>query len=796
MNVYDLQGCSSNQSLGSPKYTGEEAAWRRVGVVNDLAPGVVFPRSVSAGPPSVVNMWNRLLPLLTLLLIPVGPAWSQRAQSPADPEGLRPAILDAGRRTMVAEPMPEGERIVLDGVLDEPVWQRTAPARDFIQQDPVLGGTPTERTEVRIAFTGTALYMGVICYDSEPDLLLGNTMKRDELLSADDRFMWTMDPFLDQQNGYFFEMNPSGLMADQLLSPAGSNRDWDGIWNAKVHRSELGWTLEIEIPFRTISFDPGAPAWGINFQRTVRRKNEENLWTGYLRNQGLRRLEYGGLLTGITDVSRGVGLDVVPYVAGSLFDAPGADEPQARDGTADVGVDLSYNLTPSLRANLTVNTDFAETEADQRLVNLTRFPLFFPEKRSFFLDGATLFDFFREFTPVRPFFSRRIGLDEEGQPQPILIGSKLIGQAGAEDVGLLYVRTDETATAAGEDFAVARLRHRFWAQSYVGAIYTGRHTRREASDDLHTAGGDFRLATATFRGDQNLELSGFFLWNTNPLDTGESSAHAVRIGLPNDPWDVSVSARSLGENVDPAVGFVRRTGFRDYNPRIAFVPRPASHPWIRLFRFELFTNFITDMDNRWLTRNIQWKVLGIDTHSQDTVAFSIWPQFERLQDDFEISDGVVLPEGEEYSFTRFQVQGQTANRRVLATNVSYVWGSFFSGDHRELTIGANVRPLPGVRVQLQGEWNDVSLPEGSFDTQVYRVISDTQFNPWVFVVNTLQYDSVSDRLGWQARFRWTFRAGNDLFVVYTQNWVNEPVLDRFITQDRRAATKLVYTQRF
>ena len=269
---------------------------------------------------------------------------------------------------------------------------------------------------------------------------------------------------------------------------------------------------------------------------------------------------------------------MAPYVAGSLFDAPGADEPQARDGTADVGVDLSYNLTPSLRANLTVNTDFAETEADQRLVNLTRFPLFFPEKRSFFLDGATLFDFFREFTPVRPFFSRRIGLDEEGQPQPILIGSKLIGQAGTEDVGLLYVRTDETATAAGEDFAVARLRHRFWAQSYVGAIYTGRHTRREASDDLHTAGGDFRLATATFRGDQNLELSGFFLWNTNPLDTGESSAHAVRIGLPNDPWDVSVSARSLGENVDPAVGFVRRTGFRDYNPRIAFVPRPASHP--------------------------------------------------------------------------------------------------------------------------------------------------------------------------------------------------------------------------
>jgi hypothetical protein len=730
------------------------------------------------------------------LLIPVGPAWSQGARPPADPEDFQTAIPDTGRRRMVAERMSEDERIVLDGILDESVWQRAEPATDFIQQDPVLGGTPTERTEVRIAFNRTTLYMGVMCFDSEPHLLLGNTMKRDDTLGSDDRFMWTMDPFLNQQNGYFFEMNPSGLMADMLLSPAGSNRDWDGIWNAKVRRSELGWALEIEIPFRTISFDPDATGWGINFQRTVRRKNEENVWTGYLRNQGLRRLEFGGLLTGITDVSQGFGLDVVPYVAGSVFEAPGAAEPQNLDGSADVGVDLIYNLTPGLRANLTVNTDFAETEVDQRLVNLTRFPLFFPERRDFFLDGATLFNFYAPFTPVRPFFSRRIGLDEEGQQQPITVGSKLIGQVGSEDIGVLYVHAGETATAAGEDFAVARLRHRFWAQSSVGAIYTGRYTRGEVTDDLHTAGLDFRLATATFRGGQNLDVTGFFLWNTNPLGTGENFAQGARIGLPNDPWNVSFSVESLGENVDPAVGFVQRTGLRNYNPRISFTPRPVGHPWIRRFEFEFFSNFITGMDNQWLTRNIGWKVIGIDTHSQDGIEFTIRPQFERLEEDFEISDGVVLAEGEQYTFVRYQVGAQTADRRMVATDASYEWGGFFSGSRREFTIGANLRPRSGVRVQLEGEWNAVSLAEGSFDTQVYRVISDTQFNPWIFVVNTLQYDSVSDRLGWQARFRWTLTPGNDLFVVYTHNWVNEPVLDRFVTQDRRAATKLVYTKRF
>jgi hypothetical protein len=739
---------------------------------------------------SLPFIYRQLVFVLTLLLISIGTAWSQEAQTSNNTRG---ETLNPERRTMLAEQMKEGEQIVLDGVLDEPVWKRTVPANNFIQQDPVLGGTPTEQTEVHIAFNSTTLYMGVICYDSEPDLLLGNTMKRDEFLSADDRFMWTMDPFLDQQNGYFFEMNPSGLMADQLLSSAGSNRNWDGIWNAQVKRSELGWTIEIQIPFRTISFDPDAQEWGINFQRTVRRKNEENLWTGYLRNQGLRRLEYGGLLTGITNINQGVGLDVIPYVSGNMSDSPGRQPKQALDRTADIGVDLSYNLTPSLRTNLTINTDFAETEVDQRLVNLTRFPLFFPEKRAFFLDGATLFNFYDDYTPVRPFFSRRIGLDEEGQPQPIAIGGKLIGQVGSDDIGMLYVRTNETTTGAAEDFAVMRLRHRFWAQSFIGAI----HTRRNKSGNtLQTTGFDFRLGTGTFLGDQNLEFGGFFLWNTNLLDTGKNSANGIRLGFPNDPWNVSFSVESIEENVDPALGFVQRTGFRDYNPRISFMPRPTNHSWIRRFQFGLFMNLITDMNDQWLTRNIQWKVFGIDTHSQDTIAFTVLPKFERLQKNFEISKGLVLPKGKTYNFTRFQIEGQTANRRMIATNVNYEWGGFFSGDRRQLTINANFRPRRGIRIQIEGEWNNVSLTEGRFDTQVYRMISDTQFNPWIFVVNTFQYDSVSDRLGWQARFRWTLTPGNDLFVVYTQNWANEPVLDRFITQDRRAATKLVYTKRF
>src|SRR6186997_3599965 len=221
-------------------------------------------------------------------------------------ESLFAEIMNSGRRTVQAVRLAEGESITLDGVLDEAVWKRTTPAADFIMQDPILGGKPTETTEVHFAFNHDHLYIGVICRDSEPDKLLGNTRKRDEFLSADDRFMWTMDTFLNEQTGYFFEMNPSGLMADALMGPGGSNnREWDGIWNARVRQSEIGWVIEIDIPFRSIAFDPNAPAWGINFQRTVRRKQEELMWTGYQRNQGLRRMANAGLLTGLREVSSG-----------------------------------------------------------------------------------------------------------------------------------------------------------------------------------------------------------------------------------------------------------------------------------------------------------------------------------------------------------------------------------------------------------------------------------------------------------------------------------------------------------
>lgn len=704
-------------------------------------------------------------------------------------------ILNSGRKTVHAVRLAEGEHITLDGVLDEAVWKRTAPAGEFIMQDPVLGGTPTEPTEVHFAFNNDHLYMAVVCRDSEPAKLLGNTRKRDEFLSADDRFMWTIDTFLNQQTGYFFEMNPSGLMADALMGPGGTtNREWDGIWNARVKRSEIGWVIEIDLPFRSFAFDPNAPAWGINFQRTVRRKNEETVWTGHQRNQGLRRMSNAGLLVGLKDVTQGHGLEIKPYLAGYTADAPGRATPLPREHDADIGGEVAYNITPSLRAVATINTDFAETEVDTRRVNLTRFPLFFPEKRGFFLDGATFFDFY-----VPAFFSRRIGLDANGQPQRIEGGAKLTGQAGRFDVGGLYVRTGEDNGALGEDFAALRVRRRILRQSFIGGIYTGRATRDQSKVPTRsTAGVDFRLATSTFRGSKNLEATGFVAMNTNPLGTdGDNVSYGGRVGYPNDVWDGSIEFLEVPRNTNRAVGFVERSNFRRYNPEFNYSPRPRQHPYIRRFSFGIDAELYTDLSNRAVTR--EWEVTAgrIELHSGDNVEFNISPTYERLEDAFAIASGVVLPAGAEYQFTRYRLSAGTAAKRIVSLQPSLEWGEFFSGHRRELVMGMGIRPRPGVTVNVAYELNDVDLFEGQFQTRLYRVVADTQFSPFMYLVNNVQYDSVSRVMGWQSRFRWILKPGNDVFVVYTHNWI-EPVdpASRFKTLDRRAAAKAVYTKRF
>ena len=739
---------------------------------------------------------SRLLLITALLLAGAPSAWAQQA-----------APENGDRRSVTAFRMTDGHSIELDGRLDEAVWASAVPAANFIQIDPANGQPATEPTEVRIAYDSDTLYMGVTAHDSEPDKLLGFQRRRDEGLGSDDRFMWIIDTFLDGRTGYFFEMNPSGLMADALLGLNGQNRQWDGIWNARARRSEIGWTLEIEIPFRTLNFDPNNDTWGINFQRTVRRKNEESIWNGWARNQGLRRMNNAGLVTGIRDVSQGRGLDIKPYGLFTSDVSPGSGS-AATNFDASTGLDLFYNPTPLLRTNLTINTDFAQTEVDQRQVNLTRFSLFFQEQRDFFLDGATFFDFAstggqQNFFQggggsndrILPFHSRRIGLSADRAPQKIDFGTKITGQMGGQDVGLLHVRTGDGADLLSEDFTVARVKRRLLRQSYVGAMYT-RRDPREGGDAQHTTGLDARFSTSSFLGSENLESTFWLLHATNDASSSGNVAYGASLNYPNDRWNAQFGATEVQENFTPDVGFVTRRAFRKYSPSLQFSPRPANHRYIRQFTFGSSLDVRTDLRNDVVERNINLTLFEVRLHSQDNISIRANQNYVRLEEPFRITDDITLPLGATYTFSRYRVWAQTANSRMLAVNGSYEVGDFYSGTRTDRQVNLTVRARTGVIVGVRGQWNSVELPEGRFTTQLYRLNAETQFSPFIALVNNIQYDSQSAVLGWQSRFRWILTPGNDLYVVYTHNWLDDPQLSRFSTLNRRLASKVLYTYRF
>ncbi len=713
-----------------------------------------------------------------------------------------------------------GEEIELDGRILETAWENAIPITDFTQKEPVEGGEPSERTEIWAAISADALYIGAVLYD-DPAGILAFQKGRDKFLSTDDRFMWILDTFGDGRTGYFFETNAAGLLGDQLISGSsgggrggGGGRAWDGIWNVKTFIRPDGWSLEIEIPFRTLNFDPNATEWGINFQRTIRRKNEEIVWRGFRRNQELRRPVHAGKLTGLEGLTQGLGLEATPYVVTNWRNVPTETEPTTYP--SDIGLDVNYNLTPSLKAAVSVNTDFAEAEVDDRRLNLTRFPQRFPERRDFFIEGSGVFSFAPR-NGVEPFFSRKIGL-LSGQQIPIDFASRLSGQAGRYELGFLHVQTaglesPQATTGAfpSEQFSVARVKRSIFEQSSIGAVYTRRTTDLDPTDptglaplDRHTAGIDLNLFTSTLFGDKNFQMEGFFVWNSNPsrteaLDRSELSARGIRLNYPNDLWSGHVSYRELGDHYSPAAGFVTRNNFRRVEPRIGFAPRPD---WdlIRQLDFSVQFRNLENLKTGVLEeRQWEFQVLGINFESQDRIDFNVNRQYEFLDESFEISDSVFIQPGQ-YTNWEWGVNGRTASRRRISADVEYSRGGFWNGDRQVAELGLDFRPRPGIQIGGELEHNEVTLPQGAFTANLMRLSGDWDISPWASVTGNIQYDDVSEVVGLFARTRWILQPGNELFVVLTHNWQNlgQGLFDRdreFVILSRGASIKLNYTLR-
>ncbi len=723
-----------------------------------------------------------------------------------------------------AAALPPTTNIDLDGRLTEEIWRTATPITDFTQQEPVEGGAPSEETEIRVVFDEDNLYIGAIFY-GDPANILAYQRQRDASLGTDDRFMWILDTFRDGRTGYFFEINPAGLMGDGILSGSGfgggggrgggGGKAWDGIWEARTAVRDDGWSAEVRIPFRTLNFNPELDSWGINFQRTIRHRNEEILWRGYRRNEGLFRPVNAGRLTGLRNLSQGLGLEARPSGVTTWKDVPGNTDPTTFP--SDVSLDVNYSVTSSLRASASINTDFAEVESDQRRVNLTRFPQRFPERRDFFLEGSGVFSFAPRSGPS-PFFSRRIGL-RSGQQIPIRYGTRLTGQAGRYELGFYQIGTaehsffDESSltdlSVPSEIFTVARVKRSIFEQSTVGAIYTRRASAVGAdgiaTPDGHTMGIDAQFNTRHFLGDKRLEMEAFVAWNSNPdpaidRSLNDLTARGLRLNYPNDIWSAHISYREFGGDYRPTLGFVTRNGFRRIEPRIGWAPRPESIDWIRQLDFSVQFRNLTNLYSGVLEeREWQFDLLGIDFESGDNIEIQATRTREFLDYSFEVSDGVDILPGD-YTTTEVQLQARTTGRRRVSGFGQISRGGFWDGDRTRMSARISFRPNPGVSLSTNFEHNQVSLPRGDFDADVYEIEGQWNANQWISVTNQIRYDNDSDIVGLFARLRWIVKPGNDIFLVYTHNWRNLglDILDdrELITLSRGGAIKANYTYRF
>ena len=664
----------------------------------------------------------------------------------------------------------------MDGVLDEEVWRDAPAIDDFVQQLPIDKAPPTERTEVRLAYDSDNLYLGVRFFDSEPSKILAWTLQRDNAgILGDDQFAFAIDSSDNGRDGFWFSTNPAGIRNDSQVFDEGRIFDdrWDAVWEVATRVDEQGWTAEIKLPFFNLRFTPSHEnTMGINFFRAIRRKNEE-AYAPYIPRNYHGTLSFSLarkiLLEGIR---RGTRVQIKPY--GLVRADQRTDPVEDQDLHGEAGLDvLKWGLTSNLTLDLTANTDFAQVEADVQQVNLTRFSLFFPEKRDFFLENAGLFEFGSP-TQAEVFFSRRIGLSLEREPVPLLGGLRLTGRAGKTSLGILDVVQEQDGSEPRTNFAVARVRHDILARSSVGMIFTDREAEGSGGGN-RVAGADTHL---TFHEDYNVDFfyaasrSSRLLENGLPHDPGdprEGSAWRLRVGRDGDIWEVAARQQRIDPGFDPGIGFVPRPDSITSEGVVAWKPRPAGGP-VRQYIFLSDSLYITDHTGELETRDNLF-MAETDFQSGDLVGGTYEESFERLREDF-----VFYPEtinvrvaAGDYPMRQESFYFNTYQGRRVSSNFTGVFGTFFGGRKTSVVEEITAKFNPHLSVNSRYEWDHVRLPGGDFDINLWITRFNVAISPRLFGSALVQVDDINDDIGVNLRVDWLHHPGADLFFVYNES---------------------------
>jgi hypothetical protein len=680
--------------------------------------------------------------------------------------------------------------IAIDGRLTEPAWESAEAIDDFRQTDPVEGAPPTATTRVRVLADAHAIVIGIVCDEPDPNDIVSFSVRRDAELESEDHVGIVLGPFADGRSGYVFAVNPTGARYDGLINPGGEdeNPDWDGIWEAATARLPTGWSAEIRIPLRTLAFKPGLREWQFNVQRRIQRRLETDRWASPNRQYQVTQMSRAGLLTGLPDFDLGLGLSVRPAVtSGAGIPSPSAPI----DADFRPSLDVSQRIGANVLVSGTVNTDFAETEVDTRRTNLTRFPLFFPEKRTFFIEGDDIFAFGLGLEEdVIPYFSRRIGL-VDGNEVPILAGTKVSGRIGGTNFGGVAIgtRPADGVVDTHAFMGVSRVKRNLWRESWIGAIATVGDPLGRAGSWL--GGGDFTYATSRFRGDKNFLVGVWGLAAGREQLGADSTAHGFKVDYPNDLLDVALTYKRIGRNFDPSIGFVPRPAVQLWDFGAEFSPRLTRGP-IQEMSFEFEPSLATDLSGHWESYNVSIAPLSWQFRSGDRVELSASPAGERLVAPFEVAEGVVVAPGS-YQWLRYRVDAETAQKRRLYAQATWWFGDFYNGTLDQFEWTGAWNPTPLLTVEFSGERNIGRLASGNFTQTVVGARLRVNVSPDLSVSSYVQYDTDGESIGTNTRLRWTFLPVADLFVVYNHNV--RPILDRWGLDSNQLLVKLQYAWR-
>ncbi len=735
----------------------------------------------------------RLPAVVLFCLLAAASAFGQPVDPPIEgpPPPVAPDMIarDAqGRVTMRAMRVPSP--MVFDGVLDEPFYRDVKPVGDFTQQEPHEGAPATDKTEVWVFFDRDNLYVSARLYESEPGKRVATEMRRDaNNLFNNDHFGVSFDGFYDRRNGYGFVVAASGALLDWSTTNEAPNNNWNGVWDAKVGNFSNGWTVEIRLPFRSFRYREGGTIWGMNFRRRVIAKNELTYLAPVLASWGrpaMSKMSVAATVVGLETPRSGKNIDVKPYALGSMLSDNTAKPPVSNEPDGALGLDVKWGVRQTLVADFTVNTDFAQVEDDQQVVNLTRFSVQFPEKRDFFLEGQDTFNFANgssgtggtgggggaqgsgqnsSTAPVL-FYSRRIGLNN-GLEVPIRAGGRLLGRNGLWRYGLLNIQTggSEEANTPATNFSVVRVNRDFLRRSRIGGIFTRRDpvaaTKFKASGSDNLAYGLDTLMSPT----NDISLLGYAAKTDSPGRTGDDTSYRGRFDWNNDNYGLQAEHLSVGADFNPEVGFLRRSAFKRSYGQARYSPRPRNFGGIRKLFYIASVDYITDTKNRPESKEVQGN-LQLELNNSDTFAIDLSRNYERLPARFEVGRNLFVPAGE-YRMTQSHATYTFGQQRPVSGSLTAARSGFYAGTLTELSWSGRVELTKQFYVEPQLSWNRVDVPQGTSNSNLYSTRATYTLSTRMFVSALVQYQSRTNSVTTNARFRWEYLPGSELFVVYS-----------------------------